>query len=61
MVAWDTGGLPPVFRLAQLILLDHDAAGLQLLAELRGEGVLGAVEISTWRLFQRWRDQGLLN
>ena len=56
--AWDTSDLPPQYKLARLILSREDEDARPLFEELRTEGVLGEVDVSTWVIFRRWRDEG---
>jgi len=58
--AWDVDGLPPVFRLAGLILLGEDEQGLALLGELREQDVISQEALDRWPLFARWRSGRLV-
>ncbi|WP_155546481.1 hypothetical protein [Amycolatopsis camponoti] len=60
VAAWDTEPLPPEFELARLVLLGENEAGLRLLAQLRAEGLVGDQDVDAWRLFSRWRKQGVV-
>ena len=56
--SWDTSELAPPYKLARLILLRQDDDARELFEELRVNGVLGDVEVATWVIFKRWREEG---
>ncbi|GAB3008531.1 hypothetical protein LWP59_02695 [Amycolatopsis acidiphila] len=60
VAAWDTESLPQEYKLARLILLGEDDAGLRLLAQLRRDGDISDSDVGSWRLFRRWRDQDVI-
>ena len=57
---WDTSELPPSYELARLILRGRDDEARLLFEELRVEGVFSEIDIATWVIFKRWRDEGNL-
>lgn len=58
--AWDTSELPPPYELARLILRGRDDEARLLFEKLRVEGVFSDIDIATWVIFKRWRDEGSL-
>jgi hypothetical protein len=55
--SWDTSELAPPYKLARLILLRQDDDARQVFEELRANGVLGDVEVASWVIFKRWREE----
>jgi hypothetical protein len=58
--AWDASALPPVFGLAQLILLCHDEQALQQIPTLLAVGDITCQDLHDWPLFDRLRANGAL-
>jgi hypothetical protein len=59
--AWDVTALPATFQLARHLLLRQDNEALAILHQLIGDGIVWPTELSSWPLFDRARQAGLLS
>lgn len=53
--AWDTSDLESIYKLAKLVLLQHDAEALELIDLMRSNRELRESDWATWPLFSRFR------
>jgi len=56
---WDTSELPLPYKLARLILRRQDYEARALFDELRVGGVISDIDVATWVIFKRWREEGV--
>jgi len=59
--AWDVTALPATFQMARHLLLHQDGKALAILHQLIADGIVGPAELSSWPLFDRVRQAGLLS
>ncbi|MEY9860207.1 hypothetical protein ABH935_005843 [Catenulispora sp. GAS73] len=57
---WDLTGLPATFQVARHVLLHQDEDAVRLIQVLLAEETLTIVDLATWPLFARLRDEGRL-
>jgi hypothetical protein len=58
--AWDASDLPTRFEMARQLLLRNDDQGMRLLRDLVADGSVKPIDLATWPLFDRLRDEGRL-
>jgi hypothetical protein len=56
--AWDASDLPSRFEMARQLLLRNDDQGMRLLRDLVADGSVTPIDLATWPLFDRLRDEG---
>jgi hypothetical protein len=59
--AWDVTGLPDHFRMARYLLLREDEAALAMVREFVAAGTISTQHLSSWPIFDRIREAGLLD
>lgn len=58
--AWDVTALPAPYRMARHLLLREDGEALAILGQLIADGTIGATELASWPIFDRFRKTGVL-